>query len=275
MTDRDWRERRVEVQGRPVYVRIGPEVAGSVPFVHVHGFAVSGSYLMPTARALAGRATTLVPDLPGYGRSAAWGPALGIPSLAWALLDLLNALGLERVLLIGNSMGGPVSLEVAHSAPERVAGIVLASPAGGAHNQPFGRALLQLARDVFRESPRMLPVVLPDYLRFGPVNGLHLFSELARFPALERLLCTPVPTLAVLGGRDPLMPPRARVREISRLAPPHLTVTTIAGAAHAMNYSHPDDLGRVIGRWLDGGDLAGGPGAPGVAGRRPARPGDS
>src|SRR4029453_3961060 len=65
------------------------------------------------------------------------GHALGIPSLAWALLEVLDALGLERVVLVCNSMGGPVSLEVAHSAPERVAGVVLASPAGGMHNQPL------------------------------------------------------------------------------------------------------------------------------------------
>ena len=104
-------------------------------------------------------------------------------------------------------MGCPISLEVAHEAPERVHRLVLVSPAGGVHNQPLGRALGQLARDVFRESPRMFPVALPDYVRFGPLNGLRLFRELTRFPSLERLLHTPVPTLAVLGGRDPLMPP--------------------------------------------------------------------
>ena len=73
-------------------------------------------------------------------------------------------------------------------------------PAGGVQNQPLSRALGQLARDVVRESPRMFPVALPDYLRFGPVNGLRLFRELTRFPSLERLLHTPVPTLAVLGA---------------------------------------------------------------------------
>jgi pimeloyl-ACP methyl ester carboxylesterase len=231
----------------------------------VHGFAVSGSYLLPTARALAHRATTLVPDLPGYGRSAAWGHALGIPSLAWALLEVLDALGLERVVLVGNSMGGPVCLEVAHSAPERVAGVVLASPAGGMHNQPLGRALMQLARDVGRESPRMARVVFPDYVHFGPVNALQLFGELVRFPSLERILRTPVPTLAVIGTRDPLMPPPWRVREVGRLAPPHLTIAVIEDAAHAMNFSHPGELAHVIGSWLDGREITDDPDQPGVA----------
>ena len=265
MAEVGWEELRVEVQGHPVFVRRGPQVPGSVPLVHVHGFAVSGSYLLPTARVLAHRATALVPDLPGYGHSAAWGHALGIPSLAWALLEVLDALGLERVVLIGNSMGGPVCLEVAHSAPERVVGVVLASPAGGMHNQPLARALAQLARDVGRENPRMVRVVLPDYLQFGPVNALQLFGELVRFPSLERILRTPVPTLAVIGTRDPLMPPPWRVREVGRLAPPHLTIVVIKGAAHAMNFSHPGELAHVIGSWLDGREITDDPDQPGVA----------
>jgi pimeloyl-ACP methyl ester carboxylesterase len=247
-----WQEQRVVVQGRPVFVRRGPEVPGSIPIVHVHGFAVSGKYLLPTARALAHRATTLVPDLPGYGRSPAWGHALGISSLAWALLEVLDACGVQQAILVGNSMGGPVCLELAHSAPERVAGIVLASPAGGEHNQPLGRALVQLVRDARRERAHMARVVVPDYLHFGVINALQLFGELARFPSLERVLRTPVPTLAVIGRRDPLMPPPWRVREVARLAPPHLTIAVLDGAAHAMNFSHPKELAVVIGSWLDG-----------------------
>ena len=95
-----WDECRVDVHRRPVVIRTGPEVRGSVPLVHVHGFAISGSYLLPTARALAHRATTFVPELPGYGKSASWGHALGIPSLAWVLLEILDALALERVVLV-------------------------------------------------------------------------------------------------------------------------------------------------------------------------------
>ena len=207
----------------------------------------------------------MVPDLPGYGHSAAWGHALGIPSPAWALLEVLDALALERVVLVGNSMGGPVCLEVAHSAPGRVAGVVLASPAGGMHNQPLARALVQLARDVRRENPRMARVVLPDYVRFGPVNALQLFGELVRFPSLERILRTPVPTLAVIGTRDPLMPPPWRVREVGRLAPPHLTIAVIEGAAHAMNLSHPGELAHIIDAWLDGREITDDPEEPGLA----------
>src|SRR4051812_25221743 len=131
MAEAGWQELRVEVEGRPIFYRKGPEIPGSVPHVHVHGFGASGRYLLPTAGALAHRATTYVPDLPGYGRSRTREETLGIPALAGALVQILDELALDRVVLIGNSMGALVSLEVAHAAPDRVAGIVLASPAGG------------------------------------------------------------------------------------------------------------------------------------------------
>lgn len=258
-----WTESTVEVEGHSVFYRRSDPVDGALPIVHVHGFAISGAYLMPTARMLARRATNLVPDLPGYGKSENWDYTLGIPALALALLKILDALDLDRVVLVGNSMGCPISLEVAHAAPERVDRVVLVSPAGGVHNQGLGRAVRQLAIDGARENRKMARVAVPDYLRFGPVNTFHLFSEMTRFPSLERLLRSPVPTLAVIGSKDPLMPPPVRVREVSRLASDHTTVALIEGAAHAINFSHPGELSHVISSWLDGREIVDDPDSPG------------
>jgi pimeloyl-ACP methyl ester carboxylesterase len=77
------------------------------------------------------------------------------------------------------------------------------------------------------------------------------------YPSLERLLKTPVPTLAVLGGRDPLMASPARVREVAGLSPEHLAVALIEKAAHALNFSHPEELAGTIELWLDGGLVEG------------------
>jgi len=250
-TEHGWVTERLRVEGRSVHIR--RSVGGSgVPVVHIHGFAISGAYLMPTARVLAGRRVNVVPDLPGYGRSERRDRVLDLPALAAALLGILDALDIDQAVLVGNSMGCPIGLEVAHVAPERVDRLVLVSPAGGVQNQPLPRALGQLALDVVRESRRMVPVALPDYLRFGPVDGLRLFHQLTHFPSLERLLHTPVPTLAVLGGRDPLMPTPSRVREVARLAPEHVTVALVEEAAHAVNFSHPAALAQAIEAWLDG-----------------------
>ena len=245
-----WETGSLSVAGRSIDYRRST-CGDGVPIVHIHGFAISGRYLMPTARRLAGRRVNVVPDLPGYGRSERRDRVLGIPELAESLLAVMDCLGIDRAVLVGNSMGCSIALEVAHSAPGRVHRLILVSPAGELQRQPLARALGRLARDALRESVGMLRVALPDYGRFGPLNGLRLFRELAGYPSRERLMTTPVPTLAVLGGRDPLMPPPARVRELVRRCPAHLTVALIDGAAHAVNFSHPEELANLIDTWLD------------------------
>ncbi|PFG41015.1 pimeloyl-ACP methyl ester carboxylesterase [Georgenia soli] len=260
-----WTSGAVRVGGWTVRYRQGGDAAAGVPIVHVHGFGISGAYLMPTARLLTPVGLNIVPDLPGYGRSERPSRPLGIPALARTLLALLDELGLEKAVLLGNSMGCPVALEVAHAAPHRVHRLVLVSPAGGAHNQPLARALVQLGIDAVRESPRMARVAVPDYVRFGPVSALRLFAQLIRFPSQARLLRTPVPALAVIGTRDPLMPPPYRVREVASLAPEHDAVVLIEGAAHALNFSHPGELANVVGSWLGGRPIRDDPDQPGLA----------
>ena len=258
-------ESRTADLGGPVhYVDFGGPDGGSA-VVLVHGLGGSHLNWDLFAPLLRPDARVLALDLPGFGRSEPGDRRTTVQDNVKVLDRFVREVAGSPAVLVGNSMGGPVCLEVAHSAPERVAGVVLASPAGGVHNQPLGRALVQLARDVGRENPRMVRVVLPDYLRFGPMNALQLFGELVRFPSLERVLRTPVPTLAVIGSRDPLMPPPWRVREVGRLAPPHLTIAVIEGAAHAMNFSHPGELAHVIGSWLDGREITDDPDQPGVA----------
>ncbi|NUR05727.1 MAG: alpha/beta fold hydrolase [Nocardioidaceae bacterium] len=249
-TEDAWVSERLHVGGMAIHSQRSSGGDG-IPIVHVHGFAISGEYLMPTARLLAQRWVNVVPDLPGYGRSAKPDHVMGIPALAEALMAILDALGIRKAVLVGNSMGCPVALEVAHAAPERVHRLVLVSPAGGAQNRPLSRALGQLVLDGLRESPRMLPVAVPDYVRFGPLNGLRLFRELTLFPSLERLVRAPTPTLAVLGRRDPLMPSPSRVREVARQSAQLVVVAIVDQAAHAVNFSHPLELAATVEAWLD------------------------
>jgi hypothetical protein len=48
------------------------------------------------------------------------------------------------------------------------------------------------------------------------------------------------------------MPTPSRVREVARLAPENVTVALVEQAAHAVNFSHPDELAQAIEAWLDG-----------------------
>lgn len=229
--------------------------------VHVHGFGISGTYLEPTAAVLASSYRTYVPDLPGMGRSLRPRRGLDLKGLARAVIDYCDTVGVEKPILVGNSLGCPIIIEVAASFPERVKSAVLVSPAGGPNNQPLGRALHQMARDGFREPLGMLPIATRDYLRFGALQSLSLFKAMTRYPTLENLHLLDVPTLVIAGARDPLV---KFSRAFVLAALPHVTAVKVPGA-HALNFSSPELIAELVDAHLAGRHLLSGSRAEGVA----------
>ncbi|NLP85581.1 alpha/beta fold hydrolase [Microbacterium sp. CFH 90308] len=245
-------EKWTRIDGIDVFYRESPRPpADRRVMAHIHGFGLSGRYLLPTAERLADDFHTFVPDLPGFGRSGRRKDMLDIPDLSHATADFLDDRGVEKATLVGNSMGCPVIIEFAHRYPERIDRAVLVSPAGGLHNQPLRRAIGQLSADATREPTRMARVAVPDYVRFGVPSTLRLFRALTQYPSLQRLLEMRIPTLVVLGQRDPLLPHAHRVDEIASQTDSHVLVVLLEGAAHAINFSHPDQLAHVIRLFMD------------------------
>ena len=222
--------------------------------IHLHGFGISGTYMLPTADLLAEHYRTYVPDLPGYGRSVHPGKVLSIPELARALLCFMDALDINKAILIGNSMGCLTAIETAYEAPDRIERLILVSAAGGPHNRPIYRGLAQLSIDGLRESPRMFTIAVPDYRRFGVINAFRLFWAMVHYPTVERVLEMQAPALAVLGSRDPLVNEANIVNGTQDNST--LDVIRIDGAAHAINYSHPRKLSHLVRQYLENEPLA-------------------
>jgi len=233
--------------------------------MHLHGFGLSGRYLLPTAEELADEFHILVPDLPGFGRSGNAIEPLTVPELAHAAAAFLDTQGVEKVSLVGNSMGCPVICEFAYLYPHRLERAILVSPAGGIQNQPMPRAVRQLSHDGLREPVRLLRVAVPDYLRFGVPSTFRMFRALIQYPALDRLLTLDVPTLVVAGTRDPLMPSPARIREVAEQIEHRVVFVVIDGAAHAINFSHPGELANVIRQFMADKPIVDDPNSPGNA----------
>jgi pimeloyl-ACP methyl ester carboxylesterase len=239
------------VNDLPLFARVAVDAAppGALPLIHVHGCGSSGRYLAPTAERLAPFFPAYVPDLPGHGRSHRPKCAQTIPELADALAGFMDAVGVPKAILLGNSMGCLVVVEFAHKYPDRIERAILVSPAGGPHNQPMLRGLSQLVLDGLRERLRMLPVAVPDCVRAGPISSLRLFREMVQYPTVERAFALDVPILAVFGFRDPLVS-NEQVKELSQR---HANVTLVfhRRAAHAISFSHPEALAEVVRAWLD------------------------
>jgi pimeloyl-ACP methyl ester carboxylesterase len=258
-------ERWTTIDGVDLFYRESPAPPRAPTMMHLHGFGLSGRYLLPTAELLRDEFHTLVPDLPGFGRSGKPAEPLDVPELAHAAARFLDDREVERATLVGNSMGCPIICEFAHHHPDRIDRAVLVSPAGGIHNQPLRRAMAQLARDGTREPPSMMRVAAPDYLRFGVPSTVRMFRALTRYPSLDRLLALRIPTLVVLGDRDPLMPGPDRVREVASRTRNHVLVVVMEGAAHAINFSNPGELANVIRLFMADRPIVDDPDSPGLS----------
>ena len=257
--------RWTSVEGVKIFYRESPGPKDSATMMHVHGFGLSGRYLLPTAELLAHDFHTLVPDLPGFGRSGRSVDPLGVEGMAHAAASFLDERGIPSASLVGNSMGCAVICEFAHHYPEKLDRAVLVAPAGGMHNQPLATALRQLVIDSVREPPRLATVAVPDYLRFGVPSTLRLFRALTRFPSLDRLLALKVPTLVVVGNADPLMPGPPRIKEVAGQTENSVLLVVIHGAAHAINFSHPGELANVIRQFMSDKPIVDDPDSPGDA----------
>jgi pimeloyl-ACP methyl ester carboxylesterase len=120
------RIRRVETAAGALSVL---EAGVGDPVIMLHGLGATKASFLPTVAALAPGRRAVAVDLPGFGDSDK--PLLGAYDAAFfarAVTALLDALGIERAHVIGNSMGGRVALELGLRAPERVGRLVLLAP---------------------------------------------------------------------------------------------------------------------------------------------------
>jgi pimeloyl-ACP methyl ester carboxylesterase len=127
--DIDWAEhqRWVTVADRPVNVI---ELGEGPPIVFVHGLSGSWPNWLEQLPVFARDHRVIAMDLPGFGHSPMPSEGITISLYARILESLLETLGVSAATVVGNSMGGFVSAELAIAFPQRVERMVLISAAG-------------------------------------------------------------------------------------------------------------------------------------------------
>lgn len=141
--------RIIETRAAPINVLSG----GSGPdlmFLHSAG-GVTAEH--PFLRALAGKYRVFAPQLPGYGDSGDSDNVRDMLDVTLHSFDVLEALGLERPILVGHSLGGMIAAEMAALRPREVDRLCLIAAAGlwlDAYPVP----------DIFTLLPRELPAYM-------------------------------------------------------------------------------------------------------------------
>src|ERR1700690_3045229 len=145
------RERTLEVNGETVRFC---EAGSGAPVLYLHGAGGHNWYKL--LETLSGKYHVMAPEHPGFGRTAIPDWLTSVGDLAYFYLDMLTALGLERVHLVGHSLGGWTAAEIAIRNTSRLASVTLMAPAGvPARAAPYGDIFLwspeEHARNAFFE----------------------------------------------------------------------------------------------------------------------------
>lgn len=229
------------VGGVRVHARAG---GGGPPVVLVHGYGVSGRYMVPLARELARDCAVFVPDLPGHGRSETPAEAQTIETLADALGEWLEVVGVERAQLVGNSMGCQVITELAVRRPELVGSLVLVGPTvdpakRGARHQVFGAL-----RDSRNEPALLVALAAKDGAGWSFRRLLATARSVLADRMEDRLPSIECPAVVVHGEKDGLVSHEWAERVAGLL--PHGRLVVLPGEPHAIPYTQPALLGAIV-----------------------------
>jgi pimeloyl-ACP methyl ester carboxylesterase len=219
------------------------------PVLLLHGSPGSSTMFEGLAPLLAPHRMVLVPDLPGFGFSSAKIPDYSFLAHAHYVHDLLEARGLDRVHVVGFSMGGGVALSLANLDPNRLESLTMVSAIGMQEMELLGDYHINHAiHGVQLASVWALSHAVPHTGRFdATLSYARNFFDSDQRP-LERVLRQiRAPTLFVHGRLDPLVPVEAAI-EHARLVPQ--SELQIIDDDHFMVWEHPERIAVAVNAFL-------------------------
>lgn len=265
---------------------IVPRDPDAAPLVFVHGLSSYMGFWEHQLPYFAEQRRVLALDLPGYGMSGHPDAPYSPPWFSEVLAAWMDEVGLERVVVVGHSMGGQVALTFALAHPERVEGLVLAAPAGFERFSPGAarwmktwwneERALQAREEELRATFTQVVFNRPDegverLLRERVQLGRHeafrgtavavsrSVAGMVDHPVLDRLGEIGRPTLIVFGTDDRMIPNpvftggRTRaIAEVGHQAIRGSQLVMLPGAGHTVHHDDPSGFNQAVEWFLAG-----------------------
>ncbi len=240
------------------YAHRRPVPAAKPPVVFVHGAGGTHQHWLYQVRDVSASPSYAL-DLPGHGRSEGQGRDT-IASYGDWLVAFLDEAELDRVILVGHSMGGAVAQDVALRRPARVAGLGLVATGARLRVAP---AIVDGILEDKDEAVRLItewafgPEAPAEMKRLGrqqmaqtPAEVLHGdFAACDAFDAMDRLGEIGAPALVLCGTKDRLTPAKYSVYLRDHL--PEATLHLVEGAGHMVMVERPQAVVQALAGFLD------------------------
>jgi pimeloyl-ACP methyl ester carboxylesterase len=248
-----------EIAGIPLEIT---EAGHGRPLLFLHGGHPSGR-LDPQARlveALADNFRFIAPTHPGFGITAAPPQLTTVDDLAYLYLDLLDALDLHDVVLVGASLGGWIAAEMAVKTTERISQLVLIDSVGIKVGDREARDIAdiyaitdrQLAEIAYADPQKMARDTksLPEQeltlmARSRESTGRYAWSPYMHNPKLKaRLHRIGIPALVLWGEADRIVAPEYGRSFAAAL--PNARFAVIESAGHFPHLEQPNAVAHHI-----------------------------
>jgi pimeloyl-ACP methyl ester carboxylesterase len=239
------------------------------PLLLVNGLGASAEMWRPLVAALPDRELVAL-DLPGTGQSGRPRWPMRMPELARTVTVVLDRLGLERVDVLGYSLGGVVAQELARRSPERLRRLVLAATTPGVPSWPPNPLVAMLMLTPARYYDRRLAEAIVPVIAGGrtardrrvlqaglgerladpptPVGYLHQLVSVWGWSGHAHLPRLRVPTLVVHGEDDPLVP-LVNARYMARVIP-GARLHVVERGGHLILFDEPARVAPAIDAFL-------------------------
>jgi 2-hydroxy-6-oxonona-2,4-dienedioate hydrolase len=244
-----FKENTIATKKYKLFYRYKNDASEGQSIILVHGLGISSIYLMPVAEVLAKRYSVYLPDLPGFGKSEKPLKVLNIKEHAISLAEFMDALHLQKMILLGNSFGCQVIAEFAVLFPERVSSVIFVGPTVNPEERSVfkqGRALLA---DTKLEPKWQRKVANKDYMKAGVVRTLKTGWDSLSDKIEEKLPHVQSPVLVVRGTKDPFVSGNW-ARTVTNLLP-NGRLVEIEGKGHTLNSNAPELLAREVTQFLE------------------------
>jgi pyruvate dehydrogenase E2 component (dihydrolipoamide acetyltransferase) len=252
----------VEVAGgsRIRHLKLGS--GEGTPIVFVHGFGGDLNNWLFNQEALAEQHTAYALDLPGHGGSSKEIGAGDLASMTAALAAWMAALGIARAHLVGHSMGGAVSLQLAATAPDKVVSVTGICPAGlgpdiamdyinGFIEASRGKKLEPVLQMLVADPALVTRDMIEDVLKFKRIDGVDAALRRMRdamFPGGRQAVLLrdslgklSQPVQVIVGAKDRIIPPSH-----AQGLPGSVKVHVLENAGHMPHMEAASEVNRLI-----------------------------